>query len=637
MSLQFPPIYLLNFRIPTYELLKLERQIGEPLVTNITEAKVVIGKVTKKARAKIEFQTRGVCTEEVVHTKDEDVVTQDGRHSPPPKKRRRIDKSEGKEVISIDSSTESEPELELRPKKKPVESSSSPVQPISSPILPEPFSPATSVASQEDIFGGNTIKVLTLEWYFGSLKAQALLPVEEYLVYEARIIPKPKAPPRERTKLPRPENIISRARADTPPRNQPFSHKYTSHKSTSPKSQPHSQRPSLIHQTTSEHDMKLPPMPAYMDSPYSCQRPTPLHCPNDDFIAQLKKIEMQRRLDRDDEKHISSLSYSKAIASIQAYPYTITSIDEIRRFKNCGDSVISYFDEWKRTGRIAEVDEIDADERIKTLKLFYGIHDVGEKTARSFYAKGWRDLDDVIRGWNELSRGQQVGVKYYDEFQEKIPRAEVEKIAAVVLEYANKIHPGFEMVICGGYRRGKSLCGDVDVILSHPDEDATENFIKDIVLDLGTDGWITHQLTLSTRNSNRGQETLAWKGNHPKSGSGFDTLDKAFVVWQDADLAKDPNSTKPNPHRRLDIIISPWKTAGCAVIGWSGGTQFERDLRKYCRREKGYKFDSTGVRRLSDGVWVDLEDGEGDLLEKEKRVFAGLGLDWREPTERCTG
>jgi DNA polymerase IV len=63
---------------------------------------------------------------------------------------------------------------------------------------------------------------------------------------------------------------------------------------------------------------------------------------------------------------------------------------------------------------------------------------------------------------------------------------------------------------------------------------------------------------------------------------------------------------------------------------------FERDIRSYVKEKLGYKFDSTGVRTQKEGTWVDLEAGDGDLAVKEKRVFSGLGLEWREPTERCT-
>jgi len=45
------------------------------------------------------------------------------------------------------------------------------------------------------------------------------------------------------------------------------------------------------------------------------------------------------------------------------------------------------------------------------------------------------------------------------------------------------------------------------------------------------------------------------------------------------------------------------------------------------------------VRSREDGHWVDLEkpDDTLDLVVKEKRVFEGLGIEYREPSLRCTG
>lgn len=232
-------------------------------------------------------------------------------------------------------------------------------------------------------------------------------------------------------------------------------------------------------------------------------------------------------------------------------------------------------------------------------------------------------------------------MKYYDEFLQKISRDEVESIAETVLQHAKKIQEFFQMVVVGGYRRGKTMSGDVDLVLSHADESATAGFIEKIVSSLENDKFITHTLTLSTANTVRGQTPVSWKGA-VKAGSGFDTLDKALVVWQDPKWTPQPGETKnTNPHRRVDIIISPWKTVGCAILGWTSETTFQRDLRRYCKAEKGLKFDSSGIRSRVDGSWVDLEDGgQGrapDMLTAERRVFDGLGLEWRPPSERCTG
>ncbi|KAK9442848.1 Nucleotidyltransferase [Metarhizium brunneum] len=323
---------------------------------------------------------------------------------------------------------------------------------------------------------------------------------------------------------------------------------------------------------------------------------------------------------------------------------------DIERLPGCSTKIAELYQEWLKDGETKETAAAASDAKMSTLMLFYDIWGVGDTTAREFYNKGWKDLDDLVEyGWSSLTRVQQIGVKFYDEFQQMIPRQEVEEIASLVLQHARKIEAGFQMAIVGGYRRGKKESGDVDVILSHRDESQTMNMINDLVVSLEQAHLITHTLSLWTKNSERGQLPLAWRGEGARRGSGFDTLDKAMVVWQDKKKAGDDA-----PHRRVDIIISPWKTVGCALLGWSGGTTFERDLRRYCKQEKGLKFDSSGIRRRSDGTWVDFEshytasdEGPGhdgrcpqpapDMDTAERRVFEGLGLTWRDPTERCTG
>ncbi|KAM3562511.1 hypothetical protein ARSEF4850_002729 [Beauveria asiatica] len=222
---------------------------------------------------------------------------------------------------------------------------------------------------------------------------------------------------------------------------------------------------------------------------------------------------------------------------------------------------------------------------------------------------------------------------YYEEFQKKIGRDEVARIANVILEHAHRLDQAYELIIVGGYRRGREENGDVDVILTHKEEHKTLNLVEKLVSSIETDNYITHTLSLSTRNSERSQVPLQWKGEGGTSGTGFDTLDKAMVVWLDPKDAK-------ALHRRVDIIVSPWKTVGCAILGWSGEKTFQRDLRRYCKKEKGLKFDSSGIRNRANGSWVDLERGDASadsMEEAERRVFDGLNIPWRPPWDRCTG
>lgn len=633
MPLEFPPIYLLKAYIERdpQELRRLEKEIRP--VWNTREAKIFLGKLQSNRRAEFELCKLGLNVKEVQGLKDarqaKTESQSDSRSTP--RKRRKIDNAldvNGKEIITLDSDTESDNDesgLDQVPRLS--SSKQDDLSQFSKVKVSEDTLPATRSPG-----GRNLISVLHLTWYMDSIKASKILPYEDYLIYQGEI--QSTSEDRSDQRFPKGNVILARAQEDAPSSSRRNFGKYAKSRGQA------SSQPPLLHETTTEHD-NMPPVPKGLEAKYSCQRSTPLHCPNEAFLAQLRILKQARLLEHE-EMH--ARAYQSAIATIAAYPHNLMSAGEISRLPSCGGKITGLWQEWHDTGHISEVDGIEADPRMQSLNIFYGIHDVGHGNAKKFYDRGWRDLDDVIEhGWDTLTRNQRIGVKYYDEFQQRIPRSEVEKTAEIILDHASRIQAGFQMVICGGYRRGKPDCGDVDVILSHPDEVATDGFLETLLESLEERLWITHRLTMSTRNSDRGQSPVSWRGGMQKAGSGFDTLDHAFVVWQDQDWAsreedtkKDPNFTNPNPHRRVDIIVSPWKTAGCAVLAWSGGTMFERDLRHYCKYVLNLKFDSSGVRRRDGGAWVDLESGDGDLLEKEKRVFSGLKLEWIEPTERCT-
>ncbi|KAL2197337.1 hypothetical protein P885DRAFT_35350 [Corynascus similis CBS 632.67] len=609
MALSFPIIFLLSANLGSEELQNLEEQIPT-LTYDINEAEVVLGKVTRKERALFELRKHKIATEEV------EPSDRSAPSSPSQSRKRAKVVTPALASSDLDSDTASDGEVQRRL-----------------------IGPASVVP---------TVKVVKLAWFTDSVQAGEVLPLNDYLVYEGRKLSNTPVKTPQPLPAEKAAEVIKRALADAsrqPTRSpRPGSSRgargetYTSHPV----------RPALVRQTTSEHeiDAQLPPVPSYLHTTYSCQRPTPVHPPNEAFIEELTKIRTARTLIGD---KIGVRAYSSAIATIAAYLYTFQTAQvrfaEVARLPGCGNKIASLFQEFKDTGQIREAREDESDPKLAVLKLFYDIWGVAETTARDFYNRGWRDLDDIVEyGWETLTRVQQIGVKYYDEFKVRIPRAEVEGIASIILDHANRVREGFEMVIVGGYRRGKAASGDVDVILSHRDESATQNLVGRLVVLLERAGYITHTLSLSTANSERGQVPVAWKGDDrkDKAGVGFDTLDKALVVWQDPHRKTGDTAQDLNPHRRVDIIISPWKTAGCAVLGWTSGTTFQRDLRRYCKREKMLKFDSSGIRSRRDGSWVDFESGPDgspapDMLTAERRVFAGLGLEWRPPEERCTG
>ncbi|KAI7187525.1 DNA polymerase beta-like protein [Hortaea werneckii] len=723
-----PPIFVSATYFDTDDLHDLEDDLAEAgatLTYDAQEAGIVITKVLKPKRVQFDLRAKGVWTEEV---KAEDVVGEENGHV---KKRRKLCQAEKdgrtkQAAIPVDDeSTESESETAARATRKEEDAIDRPRRHA------ENERHASRMQSVTSLECAGIIDVVRLDWFEQSRQLGKVLPLHDFLVLRCRRIERPLkvVPPKTgsssnlisttslqaktapSTSTTKAHHIIARAKEDA---SQPsttadhFGKRQFGSRAQAPSSATswsggHSRdhKPAhLLHKTTTEDDENgtsdLPPMPDWVKAgiKYACQRSTPRDSPNRPFIEQLKKIRTARLLTNDE---IGVRAYSTSIAALAAYPNKIQSPREIIALPGCDAKIANLFVEYTNSpsGTIQAVTDLETDPDLQILSHFYNIWGVGATRARDLYfGRGWRDLDDIVEyGWSTLSRVQQIGVKYYEEFLDPIPRAEVAQIAAVIHAHAVKVRDeGIQSLLVGGYRRGKEACGDVDIIVSHPDESQTADLITDLVSSLEDEDCITHTLLLSLQSTQRGQQTLPLRrtsgGGGATSGSshssGFDTLDKALVVWQDpswsdpsassasvSSSAVDDKKTKrkknPNIHRRVDIIIAPWRSVGCAVLSWSGETTFQRDLRRFCKDVKGWKFDSSGVREYGSGEVVEVdfeggldtrrrrarvgerddEDGENaggkrgkallGMEEAERRVFEALGLEYRRPEERCTG
>ena len=53
------------------------------------------------------------------------------------------------------------------------------------------------------------------------------------------------------------------------------------------------------------------------------------------------------------------------------------------------------------------------------------------------------------------------------------------------------------MIACGSYRRGKATCGDLDILITHPDDVQLQGFFDQLLQKLRSTGFLTHDLTLA--------------------------------------------------------------------------------------------------------------------------------------------
>uniref|UniRef100_A0A1I8H3W1 DNA polymerase n=1 Tax=Macrostomum lignano TaxID=282301 RepID=A0A1I8H3W1_9PLAT len=173
--------------------------------------------------------------------------------------------------------------------------------------------------------------------------------------------------------------------------------------------------------------------------------------------------------------------------------------DIVRILGQMADTYGSTNDKW-RSGRLAKLDCLSSDETVAALKLFTSLWGAGPVTAQAWVAQGLRSLDDLASRPDLLNRQQKIGLKHYDDFLNRMPRSEAGEIESVVAEAVHQLGNGFIVQACGSYRRGRPDCGDVDVLVTHPDGRSHAGLLTRLVTHLERTGFLTDHLVSCEEN-----------------------------------------------------------------------------------------------------------------------------------------
>ncbi|KAI0743040.1 hypothetical protein C8Q80DRAFT_1221327 [Daedaleopsis nitida] len=256
------------------------------------------------------------------------------------------------------------------------------------------------------------------------------------------------------------------------------------------------------------------------------------------------------------------------------------------------------------TGNLTRIETELTDDVIVCWK-FIGIYGVGMKTARIWYNNGCRTLEDVAarKGRIKLSAAQEIGLRWYDDINQRIPRAEVQEIYNIVEATALRFDPKSFIRVMGSFRRGKADCGDIDVLITRPTDDGK-----------------THRGILRRLLAELHRRGLP---------DDFDDLELCYRGL----CRRDENSLR----RRIDFLTVPWSSRGAALLYYTGDDIFNRSLRLKANK-MGYSLNQRG---LYTNVIRDPKDrrqklNKGQLLasETEEEIFKILGVPWQEPRER---
>ncbi|CAK6950746.1 DNA polymerase beta [Scomber scombrus] len=318
-----------------------------------------------------------------------------------------------------------------------------------------------------------------------------------------------------------------------------------------------------------------------------------------DFLVELANYE--KNVNRAIHK---SNAYRKAASTISKYPTKIRNGEEAKKLDGVGAKIAEKIDEFLQTGKLRKLEKIRNDDTSSSINFLTRVTGIGPAAARKFFEEGVKTLEDLKKIEHKLNHHQQIGLKYFEEFEKRIPRAEMEQMETLIVGELKKVDTEYIGTICGSYRRGAASSGDIDILLTHPDytsqTEKQPKLLHAVVEHLESVGFVT--------------ETLS-KG---------DT--KFMGVCQ---LQQSDEDEEKFLNRRIDIRLIPKDQYYCGVLYFTGSDIFNKNMRTHAL-EKGFTLNEYTLRPLG----VTGIAGEPLLVDSERDIFEYIQYKYREPKDR---
>ena len=309
----------------------------------------------------------------------------------------------------------------------------------------------------------------------------------------------------------------------------------------------------------------------------------------------IQALDILRKRDLADKLPFKARAYQTVINQLKQRAEPVASFEDVKSMKGMGEQIEKKIKEILETGQLRSAEKAKAMYPIEALTAFQNIYGVGPAKATELTNQGFRTIQELRTHLQTnpklLNDKQTVGLKYYEQLLERIPREEMIEHQDIILHYLKP----FTAEIVGSFRRGLQTSGDIDVLIRVPkgmDSKEVKRHLAQIVENLKKAGYIEEVLAI---------------GEH-----------KCMAICR-----RDDSSVA----RRLDLLMTPEEEYAYSVLYFTGSDRFNVGFRQHAL-EKGYTLNEHILTPTK------VESKSVPPMESEEDIFRFLGLRYIPPTER---
>jgi len=334
----------------------------------------------------------------------------------------------------------------------------------------------------------------------------------------------------------------------------------------------------------------------------------------------IDSLDVLRKRDVAAKEPFKARAYSKVINQLKSHPDPITSYEDVESIKGIGEKIQQKIKEILETGSLKSAEKAKELYDIPALDAFQNIYGVGPTKATELVAAGIKTItqlrDEVKKNPKILNDKQKIGLKYYEDLLERIPRDEMEEHKDILEALKPVEMEEYETEIVGSFRREAPSSGDIDVLIRVPPDtdskDAKAN-LEAYVKMLKGFGYIEEILAL---------------GEHKCMA--ISQIDEELLDELHKKKIKAISRMYKGKARRLDLLMTPDEEYAYAILYFTGSDRFNVAFRQYAIN-MGYTLNEHQLTPIREGV------KEVPYMKTEKDIFKFLGLRYIEPSKRIDG
>ena len=314
----------------------------------------------------------------------------------------------------------------------------------------------------------------------------------------------------------------------------------------------------------------------------------------------IQALDVLRKRDLADKQPFRARAYQTVITQLKQLHTPVTSFQDVAAFKGMGEKIEKKIKEILETGHLRSADRAKELYPIDALDAFQNIYGVGPAKATELTKQGFRSIAELRHAVQQtptlLNDKQKIGLKYYEQLLERIPREEMLEHQSILLR---SLQP-FTAEIVGSFRRELPTSGDIDVLICVPAGMTPAASKKHLA-----------QFVDTLKKANYIEEVLAI-GEH-----------KCMAICR-----RDGSSVA----RRLDLLMTPEEEYAYSILYFTGSDRFNVAFRQHALN-KGYTLNEHVLIAKNPEIGVKPVPP----MNSEQDIFRFLGLRYVSPSARVDG